>query len=361
MENQTQLENILSFFRNYNVISENVKYESGYPNIKPNVLVKFVAQPDGVDVLNGSNGQKILFLKKQEINSINIVDDSNPKRLVFSIYQDSENYNINFVSSGKNAGQTFVDIKHNILQLWKIAEERDITEEIKNYNEKANKENSKNFGIGCLIIFIALLAFVIYYFSTNKSTDDNPVNDEIATHALDSAVAAIDGTVDSKPVKISIDSAKIKDLKKYFTEKKDEFESYTWVKPKSRPVYINQNGFYCYFQKNNDGTVSNLRFVGQYAAEDWLFIRNIKFNIDGQTFNYVPNEMKTDHDSSIWEWFDDSVGYNNSNIIDAISKAKSVKIRFNGDQYYKDKIMSSDNIQSIKRTSEYYKALGGRY
>lgn len=217
--------------------------------------------------------------------------------------------------------------------------------------------------LGCFRFFLIGFALLLVSWFMWKQCSKSEAHN---TTKLDDTVVVVDdlalqdnmkGGLNSK-----VDSLKIKELKQFFTEKKDEFESYTWVKPKSRPMYTNQNGFYCYFQKNSDGSVSNLRFVGQYFADEWLFINSAKFNIDGQTFTFVPTEMKRDNGAGeIWEWYDDSVDYSNSHILEAISKAKSVKIRFNGDQYYDDKTMNASTIQSIKRTVEYYKALGGRY
>ena len=158
-----------------------------------------------------------------------------------------------------------------------------------------------------------------------------------------------------------VDSVKAGKLKPLFVENKDEFEGYTWVQPKSRPIYRNQNGFYCYFQKSKDNKVSNLRFVGQYEDEDWLFINHVKFNIDGVVWDYTPNKVNQDNDSRIWEWFDDDVNSSNALLIEAISNAKVVNVRFIGRQYHDERKMSKNNIQSIRNTLEYYKALGGKY
>ena len=158
-----------------------------------------------------------------------------------------------------------------------------------------------------------------------------------------------------------VDSVKAGKLKPLFVENKDEFEGYTWVQPKSRPIYRNQNGFYCYFQKSKDNKVSNLRFVGQYEDEDWLFINHVKFNIDGVVWDYTPKKINKDNDSRIWEWFDDDVKSSNALLIEAISNAKVVNVRFIGRQYHDERKMSKNNIQSIRNTLEYYKALGGKY
>lgn len=203
---------------------------------------------------------------------------------------------------------------------------------------------------GCLVFFVIAVIFTLFVAVISKSED----NKNIENNSIDST-----SVVDSK--KSRLDSSKIKSLKHLFTEKKDDFNPNTWVKPKSRPYYVNQNGFYCYFSKDSNGNVFNFRFVGQYAAEDWLFIKYLKFNIDGKNYDFYPIKIETDNDSTIWEWFDEQIKINDSDLIEAIANAKSVKVRFEGRQYYKDKIMSQSNILSIKNTLEYYKAQGGSF
>ena len=158
--------------------------------------------------------------------------------------------------------------------------------------------------------------------------------------------------------------AKIASLKPLFNEKKDEFQDNAWVEPKTAPAYRNRNGVFCYFALKN-GVAENFRFVFQYYADDWLFIRNMVFNIDGENTTIVP-EMDTDcgNGGMIWEWCDESVGkYGslNENFIKKLANAKSVKVKMNGSQYYDTKTLSAAQIKSIKDTYEYYIALGGRF
>lgn len=160
----------------------------------------------------------------------------------------------------------------------------------------------------------------------------------------------------------SIDSVKIKELVHFFNERKDEFEGISWIENKQSPKYRNQNGFYLYFMRNKEGGISNLRFVGQYEAEDWLFIRSLKLNINGNIWEYTPKNIKSDHDSRIWEWFDDSVSSDNALLIEAIAYSENpIKVRFIGKQYYGERTISKKDIKSIQQTLEYYKALGGKY
>ena len=160
----------------------------------------------------------------------------------------------------------------------------------------------------------------------------------------------------------NIDSSKVKELAPLFVEKNDEFEGHSWIEPKTKPKYRNQNAFYLYFMKTKEGYPTNLRFVGQYAADDWLFIQSIKFNIDGYIWDYTPNEIKRDNNTMIWEWFDDNVGSTSAGLVEAIAYAeKPIKVRFIGKQYYKEKTISKKEIKSFLETIQYYKSLGGKY
>ena len=159
----------------------------------------------------------------------------------------------------------------------------------------------------------------------------------------------------------SIDVVKIKELKQYFTEKKDEFSDVKRIEPKSRPKYTNQNGYCMYFSVNN-GVASNPRFLIQYESDKWLFIKNMIFNIDGENITFTPEKMETDcgNGGRIWEWCDEYAG-NLEPLIKKIAYAKSVKIKLVGKQYYNIKTMSQKQIQYFKYSYEYYKALGGTF
>lgn len=152
----------------------------------------------------------------------------------------------------------------------------------------------------------------------------------------------------------------LKELKPYFTFKKDEFSSndQQWVTPKDAPVHVNHNGIYCYFQVV-DGKASNFRLKIQYAADDWLFIQYYIFSIDDIVFEYRPDNIENDNDSSIWEWSDNQITTKNSSLINALAMAKKAKIKLEGRQYYKVKDITSVQLKSIQRTLKLFRAMGG--
>jgi hypothetical protein len=163
---------------------------------------------------------------------------------------------------------------------------------------------------------------------------------------------------------VIIDTAKVKALKNYFVESVDEFsnDNLVWIKPKNAPKFVNDNGIYLYFQANN-GVVSNLRFRIQYHASDWLFFEKVQFSIDGTAYDSFPADVKRDsgNGGKIWEWTDQMVRANDSELIKALANAKSAKMKIIGREYFDIKNISSSQIQSMYRTLEYFQALGGKF
>ena len=143
--------------------------------------------------------------------------------------------------------------------------------------------------------------------------------------------------------------AELDKLSKNFNQKKDEFSDKTWIYPKDRPKYRNRNATYRYFMKQNN-EVRNFRFVFQYVNSDWLFIEDLIFNIDGKVFKYTRLDFNTDCGGGrIWEWCD--LQLTDIDLIRALEKAKSVKIKMNGDKYYDTRTLNSVAITSIQKNN----------
>lgn len=146
-----------------------------------------------------------------------------------------------------------------------------------------------------------------------------------------------------------------------FTFRKDEFENKIWVEPKNAPKYTNVNRIYCYFLLR-DKTASDFRFRIQYAADDWLFIKTIMFNLgNDKILTFEPEEMQRDNETSIWEWCDEQIDDKNESLISALAYSKSVKVKFCGRQYFRTRDMTSKELEYIKKTYEFYQALGGKF
>lgn len=189
--------------------------------------------------------------------------------------------------------------------------------------------------------------------------------------------------------------------KVFFTFKKDEFSNVVWIKPKNTPNYRASNAIYCYFALV-DNKPQNFRFVFQYYAEDWLFIKNMVFNIDGENYCITPT-METDcgYGGKIWEWCDtkvyktcpsDEIEYTeetadmkasaavnehlnkalysqngviyteiNKDFIQKLANAKSVKVKMNGSKYYDTKTLTQTEIANFNRIYTYFTLLKGEF
>lgn len=221
-----------------------------------------------------------------------------------------------------------------------------------------------------VVVVVAMLIAKAVSYSNSKFERSIIVRDSIAKEEVyqDSVRAAEKKNQKLEEIRLaeekkkSLEEAERKYLPLMKVEK-DEFDDCEWIYPKSRPAYINTNSVYCYFAKYDDGKVGNFRFKFQYADKNWLFIENMKFNIDGVNYTLTPN-MKRDHNTTIWEWCDEGVGRNSSSgvtwsFIRALADAKNAKVRLEGMNYNKDKVVSSAEMKAIKNTLDYYQALGG--
>jgi hypothetical protein len=199
--------------------------------------------------------------------------------------------------------------------------------------------------------YLLFLITVIGFYSCDPATGTGKYTADSTTSPEVKAATSI----------VTIDSVTIQRLMPLTKIKKDEFKNTKWVELKEAPKYRNQNGIYCYFNKDED-VASNFRFVIQYAADDWIFFKSCNFVIDGKPFGrpFIPDNVETDNgEGGIWEWSDDKIDQNYVDLIEALATAKTAKIRFEGRQYYQNKTITTKQLSGIKTMYTLYKALGG--
>lgn len=210
------------------------------------------------------------------------------------------------------------------------------------------------FKFGCLFILgMSILGFIIGGIATCSNNDLAKDFDSLSQDSLESPTKIIAKS------KINIDSV-VKVFRPDFTFKKDEFNNTMWVEPKNRPKYVDVNSVFAYFELNND-VPKNFRFCVQYTADEWLFIQQIIFNVDGHNFTYTPHKMERDNKDYIWEWCDDAMSLTDEEMIKGLGYGKSVKMKLEGRQYYKVRSLTQSEIHYLKKTYDFYKALGGTF
>lgn len=173
------------------------------------------------------------------------------------------------------------------------------------------------------------------------------------------------GSIKETQKSFSVDKSKVDELLKDFVRNRDEFDGsgLVWYTPKHAPKHVDRNGIYLYFGKD-DNSIKPLRLRVQYYADEWLFISNVIFNIDGKVFRFIPTKVERDSGNGgmIWEWIDEPIqDESDKELIYALVNAKSAKMKFNGSQYYKIKAISNAQLTSMRKTLELFNALGGNF
>ncbi|WDF56081.1 hypothetical protein [Mucilaginibacter sp. KACC 22063] len=191
-----------------------------------------------------------------------------------------------------------------------------------------------------LIILVTIIGFSSCN-GPNKSSDSDTVIIDTTTSKL-----GIDTTLtDTNSAQKSELDDKLSALKQFDVDEKawnklyssmhkrnDEFSSSIRLSDPTSPKYVNRNGIYCEVEKSADG--ADLYFAIQYYADDWLFIDNAIFNLDGENSTYTPTEFKRDNgDGMIWEWSEERV--EDWAMLSKLATAKKAKVKFIGQQYYK--------------------------
>ena len=141
---------------------------------------------------------------------------------------------------------------------------------------------------------------------------------------------------------------------KSFRKKEDEFQGAKFYSDKRTPYYTNINFIYPYFVESK--STYSLRLRMQYTANDWLFIDNTTFLIDGSTYE-IAGDFKRDNNSTIWEWLDIRVDVGERYILDKLANSKKAKVRYSGAKYYKDRVITSKEKSIIRKTLDIYDAL----
>jgi len=132
----------------------------------------------------------------------------------------------------------------------------------------------------------------------------------------------------------------------------DEFKGITLYKHPSQPAYTNsRSSIYAYIGKRAYGDPF-LRLVTQYTDDEWLFVKKVQVNIDGEVLTLtVADGYRFEGDNGyggIWEWKDELPNAAQVNIMRKIGEAKKVTIRYTGSQYYDEKWLQTKDIKALK-------------
>ncbi|WP_146198713.1 hypothetical protein [Pararcticibacter amylolyticus] len=220
-----------------------------------------------------------------------------------------------------------------------------------------DKKPKKKPPFGLILLFGTLLFGLVIGLGILSRRENTLKRIDISTPTANSGsskITPIQPYVPSDLENIKIDKETFRAKLRSCYKKKDEFEEMTWYYDQSSPKFTNANAIECYIGK--DATKVFLRFRVQYLSDDWLFIDNAIFNIDGVNFDYIPGKVERDNGGGdIWEWFDEPGEGQALLILSKLANARSAKVKFNGHQYYNIRQISSRQRQAIKHVLQVYK------
>lgn len=144
----------------------------------------------------------------------------------------------------------------------------------------------------------------------------------------------------------------------------DKVQSVTFYYDKNSPQYINTKSEMWLYIAKEQGSQPELRLKITYIAEDWLFIDRFLFKTDKGTHEINPSSAfalnRDNEGGKIWEWYDAPAGPDELEVISAIINSKVTVMRYDGQQYYKDRTISVAEKQRLVNVIDAYYALVGK-
>ncbi|HCO68594.1 MAG TPA: hypothetical protein DIT04_12675 [Dysgonomonas sp.] len=205
-------------------------------------------------------------------------------------------------------------------------------------------------------IYLMMLAVLLCFSCNNKQSSSNSDNTDIPNNdSINVEIKEVVNQDSINRVKLDEIQVNINKLKNLFNEKYDDMNDITWIQHKSQPKYANSRGFYAYIGKNNSKVWE--RFVMRYHGDDWLFVKNFKIKVGDNIFNLSYSNVERDNNSEVWEWIDVEPKDEELEVIENVISAKEAKIRFEGDQYYKDWAITQKEVKALTETHKYFELL----
>jgi predicted small lipoprotein YifL len=133
----------------------------------------------------------------------------------------------------------------------------------------------------------------------------------------------------------------------------DKVEKLTWYEHKNQPKYTDICCYiYPYIGRMDSGNTL-LRVIVNYtdAKTDagWIFFEKVIFSVDGEntTKYFSRNELVRDNDTEVWEFADFEPTASEVQLLKSIANSTETIIRFEGDDYYEDHIVTSKEKAAI--------------
>lgn len=136
---------------------------------------------------------------------------------------------------------------------------------------------------------------------------------------------------------------------KKLVKKTEEFDGSSWYRHPSSPRYQDTQSYVTlYVLESGSGKRSIEFFINYTSRTGWLFVESAQINVDGKITNLPPTQWLRDNDTEIWEF----AGYRDNpallELARQIAESERAVVRFNGQQFYDDHVISQKEKSVIK-------------
>ncbi|MBF9060722.1 hypothetical protein HKCCSP123_16195 [Rhodobacterales bacterium HKCCSP123] len=127
-----------------------------------------------------------------------------------------------------------------------------------------------------------------------------------------------------------------------------EFDGSSWARHPSSPRFQDIRDYVTlYLIETASGRQSLELFINYTSRDGWLFVQGASLNVDGETSRLPVPRWFRDNDTEIWE-FGSITGPDAISIAQRIAEADRAVIRFNGQQFYDDYVVSDTDKRVMR-------------
>lgn len=156
--------------------------------------------------------------------------------------------------------------------------------------------------------------------------------------------------------RLRLDSVRTALLPRFKLES-DEFDGTNFYVPKGVPRGAENNMHLYVAQTKSNDLVLRLKIM--YAADNWLFAKQVDLKAGDQVFSIDTPTWKRDNGSGrIWEWIDRPVKTGDLAALTAAMREPTT-IRVTGKQYYDDRKLRDKERAELQAAFDLFEALGG--
>ncbi|MFD2328960.1 hypothetical protein ACFSR7_06830 [Cohnella sp. GCM10020058] len=143
----------------------------------------------------------------------------------------------------------------------------------------------------------------------------------------------------------------------------DEVSEVSFFYDKTTVKYVNQNAFYIYFSKSDDGYIPYPHIRIQYTGDKWISINRYIIKTDKNTYRitFGDKAVVKDHQGSVfWEYYDNLLMPDEFAMIEDIISSSKTIVRHEGKRTYIDRVITANEKAALRHVLDAYEAVGGK-